>query len=287
MKFTPILSNGLALCGAALLLGAPAGADDIDDVPVPVAVCVPVGSVASLTGSATAAGPGGNRSLACGDTLCANDVVSTGAGGSAGVMIGDTLAQIGPDSTARVGRTAADTANVELSRGGVRVVDPSGADAPARLAAGGAEARVVGNDAEGHVLAEKSGSYAMLCEWDEPLEVARGGQTATAAPGECVVAKRNEPLYAAPGHAQRIPALTDTCTPGLPISPLAHLDPLPPVAGGPPEGPPVPQFPPFPPPSPCDQPGVGCLPPTIVESQEPTDSPFPGDGNEGGVTPTL
>lgn len=285
MKFRTILSQSLAACAIALCGVLPAGADDIEVVEIPVTACVPVGTVSSLTGLANAVGPGGTRSLACGDVICGNDTITTAAGGSAGVLIGDVLAQIGNDSTAQLGLTPAGTADVQLANGAVRVIDPSTAGAPARLVAGGAAARVAGNDAEGHVLREKAGSYALLCEWDEPLEVARGGQSATAAPGECVVAKGSEPLYTAPGHPERIAALTDTCDPGFDVA--ANLDPLPPVAGGPPEGPPVPNPPLFPPPSPCDQPGVGCLPPVMVMEQEPTDSPFPGDGNEDGTTPTL
>ena len=258
MKLHSQLPRKFALGVALLCCALPAAADDIE-VAVPVAVCVPVGHVASLTGSADAAGPGGTRSLACGDTLCEGDSVTTAAG----------------------------SADVQLARGGVRVIDPSSGDAPARLAALGADAAVVGNDAEGHVLSEKAGAYALLCEWDEPLTVARGPQSAVAGPGECVVAKPSEPLYTAPGHPGRIPALKDTCDPPLAISPLGHLDPLPPIAGGPPTGPPLPEFPPFPPPSPCDQPGVGCVEPPGLDEQKPTDDQFPGGGNEDGVQPTL
>ena len=287
MKLPHLLLHGLTICGVAAAVALPAAADDIGGPVVAAGGCVPVGTVASLTGTASAAGPGGARGLACGDAVCANDTITTGPVGAAGIMLGDTLAQLGPDTTATVGRTADSAARVQLAQGGVRVVDPTGANAPGQLIAAGATASVAGNDAEAHVLNEKPGTYSLLCEWDEPLEVGRGVQTAVAAPGECVVAKPNEPLYTAPGHPQRIPALTDTCNPGLPILPLAHLDPLPPVAGGPPEGPPLPELQPFPLPSPCDEPGAFCFPTPQVNEQEPTDSPFPGSGNENGVEPTL
>jgi hypothetical protein len=268
------------VCGAALAFSAaPALADDLDDDldTAPVSECVPVGHVASLTGSATAQRPGAAaRPIACGDAICAGDSVTTGAASSAGLLVGDVLTQLDADSTARIGMTPESTVDVELARGGVRMIDPSSGDAPARLSAGGAHGRVAGNDAEGYVLAEKAGHFAMLCEWDEPLPVSRGAQTATADPGECVVAKRDEPLYLAPGHPERIAALTDSCNPTLAIAP--PLDPLPIVSAGPPgEGPALPEVPLFPPPSPCDVPGVGCSGATL-EEQPPGEDPFPGGG---------
>jgi hypothetical protein len=164
------------------------------------------------------------------------------------------------------------------------MIDPSSGDAPARLSAGGAQGRIAGNDAEGYVLAEKGGQYAIYCEWDDPLVVTRGPQTATAEPGECVVAKGGEPLYTAPGHAERIAALPGSCNPSFAISPLAHLDPLPNVAAGPPgEGPPLPDVPLFPPPSPCDVPGVGCTGGPGLNEQPPSDDDFPGGA--GGFQP--
>jgi hypothetical protein len=268
-------------CAAALaFFAAPGLADDLEAEPVEAAAagCTPVGHVASLTGSATAQSPGAApRGVACGDAICAGDSVTTGSASSAGLLVGDVLTQLDADSTARIGTTPESAVDVELAQGGVRMIDPSSGDAPARLTAGGAQARVAGNDAEGYVLAEKAGQYAMLCEWDEPLQVSRGPQTATADPGECVVAKPGEPLYGAPGHPARIAALMDSCNPDFAISP--PLDPLPVVAAGPPgEGPELPDVPLFPPPSPCDVPGVGCTGGPTLEEQPPSEGPFPGGG---------
>jgi hypothetical protein len=265
--------------GAALAFSATPGfADDLDDDldEAPVTECRPVGHVASLTGSATAQLPGAAaRSIACGDAICAGDVVTTAAASSAGLLVGDVLTQLDADSTARIGTTPESAVDVVLTRGGVRMIDPSDGDAPARLTAGTAQGRIAGNDAEGYVLAEKAGAFAMLCEWDEPLEVSRGPQTKTANPGQCVVAKR-EPLYLAPGHPERIAALTDSCNPTFAVVP--PLDPLPVVSAGPSaEGPELPDVPLFPPPSPCDVPGVGCGG-AILEEQQPGEGPFPGGG---------
>lgn len=256
----------------AVLAGVAAVADDLDVEPV--AVCQPVGHVASLTGRASAAAPGADpRALACGDPVCAGDRISTAADSSAGLLIGDVLAQLDASSRARVGHTPDAVADVSLEQGGVRVVDPRDAGAPARLTAAGAQARIVGNDAEAHVLAEKAGTYALLCEWDAPLEVTRGRERAVAAPGGCLVAKPSEPLYRAGGHEERIAALGGTCDSGPPLA--LHLTPLPLVAAGPPGGPPLPRVSPLPPRSPCDNPGVVCGGVTVVE-QDPTTGPFPG-----------
>jgi hypothetical protein len=270
-------------CGALALSAAPALAEDLSDDRDAAAAsgCMPVGHVASLTGSATAQLPGAaERSIACGDAICAGDVVRTGSASSAGLLVGDVLTQLDAESTASIGTTPDSAVDVVLTRGGVRMIDPSDADAPARLTAGTAQGRIAGNDAEGYVLAEKAGAFAMLCEWDEPLDVSRGAQTVTADPGKCVVAKR-EPLYLAPGHPERIAALTDSCNPTFAIAP--PLDPLPIVSAGPPaEGPELPDVPLFPPPSPCDVPGVGCGG-AILEEQQPGEGPFPGGG--GGFPP--
>ena len=142
-------------CGTALAFSAaPALADDPDAVPV--SGCTPVGHVASLSGSATAHLPGAAaRSIACGDAICAGDSVTTGAASSAGLLVGDVLTQLDADSTARIGMTPESAVDVQLARGGVRMIDPSSGDAPARLSAVGAQGRVAGNDAEGYVLSRE------------------------------------------------------------------------------------------------------------------------------------
>ena len=84
-------------------------------------------------------------------------------------------------SEVRVDRTAVGTPDAVLARGRVRVIDAREGGEPARLAARDSEVRVVGNDAEAYLLAEKIGPYAMFCEWDAPLAVAqqRGPVAAT------------------------------------------------------------------------------------------------------------
>ena len=269
---------GLAAAGATLLVTSSAAAEGPGDVEG--TECVPAGEVISLAGRLQARAPGAPpRWLECGALVCANDDLSTDAASRAGVLVGETLVQLERESAARIGLTPEAAVDVAVARGSVRVVDPGGGGPQARITAAGAEGRLVGNDTEVHVLREKTGAYALLCEWDAPLAVTRGDQARTASPGECIVAKRSEPLYQAPGHAERLAVLEATCNPRLPLAPLAHLEPLPIVSSPPPDdSPPLPDGTPFPPPSPCDDPGLNCAGGPVVVEPPPTEDPFPGGG---------
>jgi len=128
--------------------------------------------------------------------------------------------------------------------------------APLRIGTPTAEAFARGGDTEAYVLDEKAGRYAMLCDWSAPLRVRRGGEVITSTPPDCIVAKPDEALYAAPGHGDRlaVPAVAS----GPLYGPISGLFP-PPVSAPPPVG------------------GLG--PPTIV-----TGPPF-GPCEVGGCTP--
>jgi len=194
-----------------------------------------VGQVTSLSGTATAVREGASRPLACGDPVYSGESVVTTPGSSAGLLLGeDLLAQVGENSSLRLGTTAAGTPDTTLQRGAVRVIDAREGKPAARLAAGAAAARVQGGDAEAYVLSEKAGGYAMFCEWDAPLPVERGGKTLTADPKQCVIAKPDEPLYLAKAHEDRLPAGPDACPP-VSIAALGpHFPVAPDVAAGPP-----------------------------------------------------
>jgi hypothetical protein len=240
----------------------------------------PVGRVASLFGSARAEGSdAGTRPLTCGDPVYAGERVATSGGSSVGVLLGEVLAQLDAESAATLGLTPASTADVSLERGSVRVIDPRLSGAPVRLAARDTEASISGNDAEGHLGTGGSG-FPMLCGWNAPLTVERGGETAVAVAGACVIAEPRVALRTQRAREDRIAALGATCETAPPIVPIAHLVPLPPVAyQG--EGPPLPEAPDEPLRSPCDVPGAGCSGVTL-EEQTPTTSPFPGDGSFDG-----
>jgi hypothetical protein len=276
-------SNPLAPLVLALLALAayapPATADDVGGG----AVGGVVGHVATLAGEAAAERPGAPpRPLRCTDPVHAGERVVTPEGGRVGVLVGDVLAQLGEKSAVRVDETSGGTADLTLEQGAVRVIDPRDAGAEARLAALDARAAVLGNDAEAYVFAEKAGPYAMLCEWDQPLTVARADESAVAQAGRCVVAKRREPLYLADAHAERLGApAVDACARDSVIGGIdLHLSPTDVAAGpllGPWSGPGTPLT--LPPRSPCDDPGAGCA--TIIEPP-PTGG---GIGGGGGTFP--
>jgi hypothetical protein len=247
--FIPLLALAL---GLAPLVAA---ADDVGDARKPV------GHVATLAGDVVAESPGEPpRPLHCRDAVYQGERVVTAQGSRVGVLMGDVLARLGEGSALRVGRTPEAAADIALEQGAVRVVDPREAGATARLAVLDARAKVLGNDAEAYVFAEKTGRYAMLCEWDSPLTVDRADERAQAQPGKCVIAKRSEPLYLADAHAERLgPPAQDACSLGPVIGKLdVHLSPSD-VAAGPLLGPWSGKASglEFPSRSPCDEPGSG------------------------------
>jgi hypothetical protein len=251
---------------------------------------VALGEVVSITGDVIAieAATGARRTLVCGDSLHHGDTVVTSTGARAGLLFDLVYVQLDPGTRLALARDAAGRMDLELDEGRVRVIDPRREGDPLRLVAGTAHARIAGNDAEAYLLAEKAGTYAMLCEWDDPLQVTRGAESRSASPGECVIAKSREPLYTAKAHDERIAfADADRCEAGM--DPLAVADLFSPtdVAAGP-LG-----FDPFPDPvdsgpldrSPCDEPGSGCsgplvapiaTPPSVIDPEPDTGTCPPG-----------
>ncbi len=238
---------------AALLLSLP-----VLGAAAPTRAAEPVGYVATLSGAATAAGPTGRRALACGDAVYPGETLSTADASHVGLLMGDALAHVDAASTLRVEADG----GLRLEDGKLRVLDAvEGEDARA-VAALEATATHRGNDTEAYIFSEKTGRYSMLCEWDAPLPVARGDETHVAPPGECVIAKRDEPLYPADAHDERIGPIDEgPCDGEIPFGPVADRFPPYDVGAGPPlpfafE---LPQGPSAPTPDPCDQPGSGCF----------------------------
>jgi hypothetical protein len=250
-----------ALIGALSTAGAALAADEL-------------GRVSAVTGEATAQQPGAEpRALACGDPVFAGDTLRTSSNSTVGVQLDDVATHLDANTQVVIGRTAESTPSARLLAGKVRMIDPRDAGAPpAQLAALDTDARVVSNDAEAYIFAEKLGPYAMMCEWDAPLPVNRGSESKTAKPGECVIAKPKEPLYTANAHDARIPALAQECAPGPELAalndPRHHLSPADVAALGPMAA----AFaPPQPAPDPayvCDQAGV-CSPVIPIQVVEP------------------
>ena len=246
-----------------------------------------VGQITSLVGNARANGPGGaDRALACGDTIFAGDTVSTGIGASAGILMDDVLARVGSASALAVSQTPDGTPDTVLERGRVRVIDARDADAlAAKLAALNVDVVIAGNDAEAYVLTEKVGPYAMFCEWDAPLAVNRGGESQTADPNQCVIAKSREPLYVSDAHEDRIPAEGgNTCPPNLAglADPGPHFSDV--GADGPERWSNLAQGTTMPDRGPCDDPGSGCAGGYVIIS-EPIPTTAAQPGSNGGFRP--
>jgi hypothetical protein len=250
----------------------------------------PVGTVTSLSGSATAVGvDGAQRSLACGDAIQAGDQVEVSSDGEIGVLAGGSLAQLEGGSKARFDRTDAGAPSVDLEAGTLRMVDTRATGSPPlRIGVPGAVARGVGGDSEAHLLREKGGPYALLCEWGTPLEVSRpnGRERVVAKPGHCAVARAREPIYLANAQSDRVPlAERALCTTGPIAGPIAdRFDPNQVAAAPPPSGLLAPAPPAFER-TPCDtfrcggRGGVGL---GVIESPV-TPGGLPGGSQPGGL----
>jgi len=266
--------DAILLCGlvAAVWITAPAAS--------PAAEAI--GHVAAVAGSpSAAAAEGTERPLVCGADLYGGDRITTDATSRVGLLLGDALAYVGEDSDVAV---AAD-GTLHVNAGKLRMIDPIAGDLGARIAAVDTEAVIRGNDAEVYVLTEKTGRYAMLCEWDEPLPVARGEEAKVAQPGECVIAKPGEPLYTAKTHEERVGDLGEDRCAFEPVAPrdLADRLPLIDVAAFPPDFDPSPPVSPgLPVIDPCDNPGSGCggtaasAPVTVIIEPAPGTGAIPG-----------
>lgn len=272
-----------ALLGAVILFTSSSGSADPQPSSCSVSIR-PGGLLVSLSGNATAIDACGNsRRIECGSSLFSGETVSTAAGSTAGVMLGEVLTLVGPSSAASIGVSADGTADVVLERGGVRMIDPRENGPPVRLRARDASARFFGNDAEAHVVDGRSGTRVTMCGWEAPLGVARGGADTPASFERCGDSRQASSTIAL--AASDAVAGSATCEARPAISTLAHLLPLPPVAGPPPgTGPPLPDVHGDPPPrTPCDNPGSGCGAPrsvggAMVSEQPVGDGSFPGAG---------
>lgn len=260
----------------------------------------PIAEVASVSGQVDAIGIEGQvRALEVGDPVYAGETVRTGAGATVGLWHDEALAQLAEKSAARVDRNAEGDPRVTLQEGAVRVVDPRKTGEPIELVALDSSSTVLGGDREARILKEKAGAYSMICDWVKPVAVKRRAEGATAKPGDCVIANAREPMFAAPGHAERIPLLLGApslADAGPAIDPSKMIDPLPPVGAGPDFGPGVGALadggPGSGPPglpldvlSACTTIGAGCIgdPGIGIVEPPPTDDPFPGsDSFPGG-----
>ncbi len=280
MRFhTGLLSMLSPLWLALAVAGAPISvhADEISAEPIVVMDPAGVGVVVALSGEVLAVRPGEEpRVLQCRDRVYQDERIVTSEGARVDLLMGDVVAHLTENSRLGVGRTSDDVADMTLEKGGVRAIDPRDAGAQARLAALDARADVLGNDAEAYVFSEKTGPYAVMCEWDAPLPVARSDEKSVANPGKCVIAKPSEPLYVADAHEERLgPPGEDPCPLGPVIGDInLHLTPD--VAAGPaPAWSGLASAPNAQGISPCQMPGSGCAG-AVVVAPPVVGGPFPG-----------
>jgi hypothetical protein len=237
----------------------------------------PAAEVIALQGHATADA----ATLAIGDPIVVGSVIRTGADSRIGILASQIYLQLDPQSAVLLERDASGRVKMTLQDGRARIIDTRGKGAPAAaLQIDNADSAVDGGDSEVYVLNEKAGRYAMFCNWTGPVEVTRDPKSLNADPGNCVLAKPHEPLYAAKGHDHQIPLLPLPYDAVLFDAPANHFDTTD-VAAGPPAfgfGDPVS-------PSglgrdPCDVPGSGCTTGSAFTVVEP-----PPDG--GGCAPGV
>jgi hypothetical protein len=222
-----------------------------------------IGMVVGLRGTVSAAAPGQTpRVLSCGDLVGPGEVLTTERASRVSVLIGDVYAQLFVQSAARFELSEAGGADLMLSRGRMRVVDPrSRPDAPpVHVATPNAEARFAANDVDSYVLGPAGDTNAMICAERVSLDVDRlgpGSESSRAAQGRCAIASRGKAMYLARIPSERI-GLTeaDACEPdrGPVAADFQQTD----VAAGPVGGLQLPGAGEGPPRHPCDVPESAC-----------------------------
>jgi hypothetical protein len=244
---------------------------------------IEIGRVAAVRGAAAAAPPGAKlRPLACGDPVFAGEHAHTASESRLGVLSGDVYIQLGADTELALALDDADALDLRLEKGQARIVDARTSGPPGRLSVMGAEAALLGNDAEARLHAEGGLPYGMLCARGTTLSVESSGARMDALPGECVVVRGSSPLLAAQApepvsfpqsaeeecrQAEVIGALADRFTP-FDVAAAGRDDPfLPPK-------PPSPHVP-----GPCEDPGAPCT------AQLNSGGGGPGGGGPGGGGP--
>jgi len=243
--------------GAALVLAAPLGADQLEVPPyTAVPPCIDlaggptVGTVVAMNGPVTISAPGCAPVAAeCGSVLHAGQQLGTGAGAQAAVAAGGQYVQVAGDSQVTIGATDAGATRVVVDRGSARVIDVGTASSPGvEVATPALETRDPGAD----VVASASEKGSSICSWADPIEVRQGGATSSVAAGDCATTPGFTPIAGPIGDT------TGATVAAIPISiggvghcGVAVGDPGPPqVAAGPP-GSTVPGPPPIIPPPYC------------------------------------
>lgn len=236
----------------------------------------PAAEVVALQGKATADA----ASLAVGDPIVAGSLIRTGADSKVGILASDIYVQLDPQTAVLLERDASGHTKMTLQEGRARIIDTRGGGNPGALRIDNADSVIAGGDAEVYVLNEKAGRYAMFCNWTGPVQVTRDPKSLSVDPGNCVLAKPHEPLYAAKGHDHQIPLLPLPYDAVLFDAPANHFDTTDVAAGPPGVGFGDPVAPIDMQRDPCDVPGSGCASGRALTVVEP-----PPDG--GGCAPGV
>lgn len=200
---------------------------------VPSLAAEEVARVVGVQGSALIRTPGQAARVAqLGQVVFAGDSIATAGGAGVGLLAGRHYIGLAESTTARIQRSADGAPDVFVEKGRARIL-ASGDGAPARLGSETLLAARAGTDTDVFAFAEKPGLVSMICPTEGPVQSARNGQTLTAGPGQCAVAKAGEPLYLADATHPPLPMLADPGEYELAGDPVARIgEPLPPVALG-------------------------------------------------------
>lgn len=235
----------------------------------------PAAEVVALQGHATADA----ATLAVGDPIVAGSLIRTGADSKVGILASDIYVQLDPQTAVLLERDPSGHVKLTLQDGRARIVDTRGGGGAAALRVDNADSVIAGGDSEVYVLNEKAGRYAMFCNWTGPVQVTRDPKSLRADPGNCVLAKPHEPLYAAKGHDHQIPLLPLPYDAVLFDAPANHFDTTDVAAGPPGLGFGDPVAPIAIQRDPCDVPGSGCATGksfTVIEPPPDTGGCAPG-----------
>jgi len=226
-----------------------------------------IGVVVGLRGTVNAAAPGQEaRVLSCGDLVGPGEVLTTEQASRVSVLVGDVYAQLFVQSEALFQLSQAGGADLMLSRGRMRIIDPrTGNDVPqVHVTTPDAEARFAANDVDSYVLGPAGETNAMICAERVALDVGRLGaasQSSRAPQGSCAIASRGKAMYLAQIPSERIGlSEADDCEPGR--GPVAARFQATDVAAGPVGGLQLPDAGQGPPRHPCDVPESACGMPT-------------------------
>ncbi len=189
--------------------------------------------VVGVRGSVLAQTPGEEpRLLSFDAAIFAGDKIVTAKGAGVGLLAGEHYVGLDESTTATLGLTEGGAPDLSVETGRARVL-ASGDGASARLGTLSLLAANAGSDTDVFAFAEKAGLVSMICPNENAVQAARGDQSLTPGKGNCVVAKRGEPLYLSDATHPPLDLIMDPGGYDVAGDPVARIGgPLPPLALG-------------------------------------------------------